>query len=129
MDSGTLRSLGAPRRGCDLNNKRSLSAAAQADGMGSLMSQELGATRKCVCVCVLCARAHTYMQAYVNVCVCTPRVFPWRAPWDSGSARGRWQKGRERYPLNHECAHSSEGRGPAPCPFSTWLSPHGQRGN
>lgn len=67
MDSGTLRSLGAQRRGCDLNNKRSLSAAAQADGMGSLTSQELGATRKCVCVCVLCARARAPIHACKHV--------------------------------------------------------------
>lgn len=71
MDSRTRRSLGAQRRGCDLNNKRFLSAAAQADGMGSLTNQELGATRKCVfvCVCVVRSRAHTCMPACVNVCV------------------------------------------------------------
>lgn len=67
MDSRTLRSLGAQRRGCDLNNKRFLSAAAQADGMGSLTSQELGAIRKCVCVCVcvLCARAPIHACQHV----------------------------------------------------------------
>lgn len=70
MDSGTLRSLGAQRRGCDLNNKRSLSAAAQADGMGSLMSQELGATRKCVCLCVVRSRARPYIHASMCECMC-----------------------------------------------------------